>query len=102
MNKARAFNPFLCARTDKLKALITEIQVQMSGYEAYYETRKRARRPADEVTYDRTVEAILCDLCAVALEPDNDSIHLPLSNKVLRSKSRYKGIALGSGLITRI
>ena len=98
MNKARAFNPFLCARTDKLKALITEVQVQMSGYEAYYETRKRARRPADQATYDRTVEAILCDLCAVALEPDNDSIHLPLSNKVLRSKSRYKGTALGKTL----
>ena len=98
MNKARAFNPFLCARTDKLKALITEIQVQMSGYEAYYETRKRARRPADQVTYDRTVEAILCDLCAVELGPDSDSIHLPLSNKVLRSKSRYKGTALGKTL----
>jgi hypothetical protein len=98
MNKARAFNPFLCARTDKLKALITEVQVQMSGYEVYYETRKRARRPADQVTYDRTVEAILCDLCAVELGPDNDSIHLPLSNKVLRSKSRYKGTALGKTL----
>ena len=98
MNKARAFNPFLCARTDKLKALITEVQVQMGGYEAYYETRKRARRPADQVTYDRTVEAILCDLCAVELGPDNDSIHLPLSNKVLRSKSRYKGTALGKTL----
>ena len=24
MNKARAFNPFLCARTDKLMALIAE------------------------------------------------------------------------------
>ena len=24
MNKARAFNPFLCAATDNLKALITE------------------------------------------------------------------------------
>ena len=98
MNKARAFNPFLCARTDKLMALIAEVQVQMSGYEAYHETRKRARRPADQVTYDRTVEAILCDLCAVELGPDNDSIHLPLSNKVLRSKSRYKGIALGKTL----
>jgi hypothetical protein len=98
MNKARAFNPFLCARTDNLMALITEVQVQMSGYEAYYETRKRARRPADQVTYDRTVEAILCDLCAVELGPDNDSIHLPLSNKVLRSKSRYKGTALGKTL----
>ena len=93
MNKARAFNPFLCARTDKLMALIAEVQVQMSGYEAYYETRKRARRPADQVTYDRTVEAILCDLCAVEFEPNRDSIHLPLSNKVLRSKSRYKRTA---------
>jgi hypothetical protein len=56
MNKARAFNPFLCARTDKLMALITEVQVQMSGYEAFHKTRKRARRPTDQVTYDRTVE----------------------------------------------
>ena len=98
MNKARAFNPFLCAKTDKLMALIAEVQTQMSGYEAYYETRKRARRPADQVTYNRTVEAILCDLCAVELGPNNDSIHLPLSNKVLRTKSRYKGTALGKTL----
>jgi hypothetical protein len=98
MNKARAFNPFLCAKTDKVMALIAEVQVQMSRYEAYYETRKRARRPADQVTYDRTVEAILCDLCAVALASENDSMHLPLSNKVLRSKSRYKGTALGKTL----
>ena len=98
MNKARAFNPFLCAKTDKLMTLIAEVQTQMSGYEAYYGTRKRARRPADQVTYDRTVEAILCDLCAVELASENDSIHLPLSNKVLRSKSRYKGTALGKTL----
>ena len=98
MNKARAFNPFLCAKTDKLMTLIAEVQDQMSGYEAYYGTRKRARRPADQVTYDRTVEAILCDLCAVELGSENDSIHLPLSNKVLRSKSRYKGTALGKTL----
>ncbi|MDA9899504.1 hypothetical protein N9D97_02355 [Planktomarina temperata] len=98
MNKARAFNPFLCAKSDKLLALIAEVQTQMSGYEAYYGTRKRARRPADQVTYDRTVEAILCDLCAVELASENDSIHLPLSNKVLRSKSRYKGTTLGKTL----
>ena len=98
MNKARAFNPFLCATTDKLMALIAEVQTQMSGYEFFHQTRKRARRLADQVTYDRAVEAILCDLCAVELGPDNDSIHLPLSNKVLRSKSRYKGTALGKTL----
>ena len=98
MNKARAFNPFLCAATDNLKALITEVQTQMSGYEFFHKTRKRARRPADQANYDRTIEAILCDLCAVELEPTSNSIHLPLSNKVLRSKSRYKGTALGKTL----
>jgi len=98
MNKARAFNPFLCARTDKVKALIAEVKTQLEGYEFFHQTRKRARRPADQVTYDRTIEAILCDLCAVENERNNDSIHLPLSNKVLRTKSRYKGTALGKTL----
>jgi hypothetical protein len=97
-DKARAFNQFLCARTDNLKALIAEVQTQLDGYEFFHQTRKRVRRPADQVTYERTVEAILCDLCAVELAPHSDSIHLPLSNKVLRSKSRYKGTALGKTL----
>jgi hypothetical protein len=98
MNKARAFNPFLCAKTDNLMALIAEVQVQMSGYEFFHQTRKRARRPADQVTYERIVEAILCDLCGVELEPNNDSIHFPLSKKTLGAKSRYKGTALGKTL----
>ena len=99
MNKARAFNPFLCAKTNKLLELIAEVRTQMSGYEAFHQTRKRARRAADQVTFERTVEAILCDLCAVALEPtDHDSVHLPLSNKILRTKSRYKATALGKTL----
>ena len=97
--KARPFNPFLCAKTDKLKALIAEVQTQFAGYETFHQTRKRARRAADKVTFERTVEAILCDLCAVVLEPaDNDRVHLPLSNKTLRTKSRYKGTALGKTL----
>ena len=59
---------------------------------------RHAREPEDPLTFERTVEAILCDLCAVENEPNNDRIHLPLSNKVLRSKSRYKGTALGKTL----
>jgi len=98
MTEARAFNPFLCARTDKLKIFIAEVQTQLLEYESYYSTRKRARRATDQVTFERTIEAIICDLCAVELEPKNASVHLPLSNQILRSKSRYKGIALGKTL----
>lgn len=80
MNKARASNPFLCA---KIKVLITEVQVQMSGYEAYYETRERARRPADQATYDRTIDAILCDLCAVELGAEPSPSKLPTFQRML-------------------
>ena len=76
-------------------ALIAEVQVQMSEYEFFHQTRKRARRPADQVTYERIVEAILCDLCGVELEPNNDSIHLPLSKKNPRSKITVQGDSLG-------
>ena len=31
MNKARAFNPFLCAKTDNLKALIAEAGLSYVG-----------------------------------------------------------------------
>ena len=97
-NKARAFTPHLCAASAKMKKLIEEVQAQIEGYEDHYQTRKRARRRADQLTFERTVEAILCDLCRCELEPQCDAVYLPLSNKVLRKQSRYKGVALGKTL----
>jgi len=97
-NKARAFNPFLRAGTDKMKGLIVEVRKQVEGYEYFYKLRKRSRRAVDQATFERTLGAIVCDLCVCVLQPDFDAIHLPLSNKVLRKKSRYKGVALGKTL----
>ena len=98
METARAFNPFLVAKSDKLKKLIEEVQQQIEGYEAYYQTRQRARRVSDQKTHDRMIEAILCDLCLLYLDPQYDAVHLPLSNKVLRKASRYKSPVLGKTL----
>ena len=98
MKTARAFNPFLVAKSDKLKKLIEEVLQQIEGYEAYYETRQRARRAAYQKTHDRMIEAILCDLCLVHHDPQYDAVHLPLSNKVLRKASRYKSSVLGKTL----
>jgi hypothetical protein len=95
---ARAFNPFLVAKSDKLKKLIAEVQQQIEGYEAYQQTRQRARRAADQQNHERMIEAILCDLCLLHLDPQYDAVHLPLSNKVLRKASRYKSPMLGKTL----
>ena len=98
MEPARAFNPFLVAKSDKLKKLIEEVQQQIEGYEAYYQTRQRARRVADQKTQERMIEASLCELCLLHLDPHYDAVHLPLSNKVLRKASRYKSPVLGKTL----
>ena len=44
------------------------------------------------------IEAILCDLCLLHLDPQYDALHFPLSNKVLRKASRYKTPVLGKTL----
>ncbi|MDA0319043.1 MAG: hypothetical protein O3A90_07110 [Proteobacteria bacterium] len=98
METARAFNPFLVAKSDKLKKLIEEVQQQIEVYEAYHQTRQRARRAADQKTHERMIEAIVCDLCLLHLDPQYDAVHLPLSNKVLRKASRYKSPVLGKTL----
>ena len=98
METARAFNPFLLAKSDKLKKLIAEVQQQIEGYESYYQTRQRARRAADQTTHERMIEAIICDLCLLYLDPQHDTVHLPLSNKILRKASRYKSSVLGKTL----
>jgi hypothetical protein len=97
-NSARAFTPHLRAASAKMKKLIGEVQAQIEGYEAYHRVRTRGRRAADQLTFERTIEAILCDLCRCELEPQCSAVYLPLSNKVLRKKSRYKGVALGKTL----
>lgn len=86
------------AKSDKLKKLIEEVQQQIEGYEAYHQTRQRTRRAADQKNHDRMIEAILCDLCLLHLDPQYDAVHLPLSNKVLRKASRYKSPVLGKTL----
>ena len=54
--KARAFTPFLCAKSDKLLELIAEVRTQMNGYETFHQTRKRARRCSTVVLGEETHE----------------------------------------------
>jgi hypothetical protein len=95
---ARPFNPHLCAGSQQLHTALEEILKQLKGYEGFYKLRKRKRRAVDQATFERTVEALVCDLVLRESEVPGGGVHLPLSNKVLRKKSRYKGVALNKTL----
>ena len=81
-----------------MTALISEVLQQLSGYETFYKLRQRKRSAAAQFTFERTVEALVCDLAVRELECQGGGLHLPISNQVLRKKSRYKGVALGKTL----
>lgn len=94
----RPFNPHLCAGSEGMRDTLQEVLKQLDGYEHFYKLRKRKRREVDQATFERTVDALVCDLVCRAAEAPGGGIHLPLSNKVLRKKSRYKGAALNKTL----
>ncbi len=50
------------------------------------------------MAFEATVEAIVCDLAYRNCELSGGQIHLSQSNQVLRKKSRYKGVAIGTTL----
>lgn len=95
---ARPFNPHLCAGSANLSTALKEILKQLEGYEEFHKLRKRKRRAVDQAAFERTVEALVCDLVLRESEAPGSGIHLPLGHKVLRKKSRYKGVALNKTL----
>ena len=98
MSFARRFNPFLCAGSDAMRRTVAELLKQLDGYEDYYQLRKRKRREADQRTYERTVEAVICDLVHRELTSPGGKVHVSQSNQLLRKQSRYKGEAYNKTL----
>jgi len=94
----RFFDPARIAISAAAKELVAEIARQLVNYEDYYGLRQRKRRPDDQVTFDITVEALVCDMIAAHLEGDERGTAIPLSNKVLGSKSRYRPRAFSKAL----
>ena len=95
---ARPFNPFWRAGSANMRTAVAELQKQLEGYEKYHELRTRKRRAADQETFERTVEAVICDLVHRELTCPGGKVHVSQSHQLLRKKSRYKGEAYNKSL----
>tara|TARA_R110001583_G_scaffold101415_1_gene247856 strand:+ start:9464 stop:10762 length:1299 start_codon:yes stop_codon:yes gene_type:complete len=94
----RPFNPWRIPATDKAKAVVEEAIRLLQNYEKHFNLRKRKRRPADQVVFERTVSAILCDAIHHHLTGDQGDIFISRSNQILGRKSRYRPDALNKKL----
>jgi hypothetical protein len=96
----RPFDPHRNALGDNLKAIVADVLNQLQNYEKYYKLRKRRRKANDQSRFERTIEAIVCDLTHRALTEPDGWIAVSLSNQVLGVKNRYGATALNTTLPT--
>lgn len=99
-NPDRPFNPHRYPRTDRAHEAIASVIRQVELYEERKELRQRARRAADQVTFEKTVTAIVSGLCyQYCLNPEV-KVFISLSKQKIGRRSRYTPKVMGKTLPT--
>lgn len=96
----RPFNAYRCPRSDKTGAIVADVMIQLQNYEKLLKLRQRKRRPDDQVTFEATVSAIVCDLIHHHLTKRDGLVAIPRSNQTLGRASRYRPVAYSKALPT--
>jgi hypothetical protein len=97
--KDRRFVSWRCATSHPAKALVAEAMKQVEVYERKSGARVRRRRPTDQITFGRTVDALVCDAMHHALTGSLNRISVSLSKANLSAlEVRYDRHDLGRAL----
>lgn len=94
----RPFNGFRIAKSEQARALVADVLNQIQTYEANERLRKRARKPTDQLLFQRQVEALVCDLAHRHISHPDKGIAVPFSKRILGIKDRYRACVLSKTL----
>ena len=92
------FAPDLFMATEQGRKAVAEVVSLITAYEVEKGLRDRQRRPEDLRRFNRTVEAIVCNLLLRAFLDDPRPIAITRSKQHLCTKSRYDPWYLGKQL----
>jgi hypothetical protein len=95
----RFFDPWRIPVSPRARAVVEDVLNQVRRFEAHRLPRARKRKAKDQVIFEATVTAIVCDLIHAELRQAG-KIAISRSNRVLGRKSRYRPPALGKTLPT--
>ena len=89
-SRDRRFNPWRFPKTDNAKQIVADVIQQLQGYEIHFNRRKRKRKTADQVIFETSVSAIICDLIHHNLSQSAGGVAITRSHRILGRKSRYR------------
>lgn len=79
--KNKRFNPSRLPVSVLAQSLVDQVCQELLHYEARFDPRRRARKVADQLRFDRIVSAIVCDLVHGALTDPMAWRHISLSKR---------------------
>lgn len=88
--KDRPFNGFRIAKTTAARTLVNTIVAVVESFEAHHQLRSRARRAVDQTTFERQIEAVICDAAYHAIMKPDAWLAISFSKTVLGRKDRYR------------
>ena len=88
--RERPFNAHRFADGAAANEVIAEAINLLTNCERHLRLRRNKRRPADQKTFEATVEAILCDLMHYRLCDGELGVFVTRSHQVLGTRSRYR------------
>jgi hypothetical protein len=112
-DRDRFFQTDRCMLTRKGQELTSAIVQALLTAERDQGTRQRRRKPHDQVVFERTVEAIICDLSHAELTEDYRGCVIPRAKDELCTRSPYRpwyyghqlpdilDLMVGTGVITQ-
>jgi hypothetical protein len=96
----RPFDPWRSPCTPKADALVQKVLEMLEAHEQLFGLRQRKRRAVDQVTFEKTVAALTCDLAVSTMSEDSKAIYITRSHRELGHASRYGSPASSKTLPT--
>ena len=94
----RWFEPERIPASERAQAVVDDVLNQVQNYEKYYSLRKRARKQADQLTFEAMVTAVVSDLMFNHVSGEEPGIAITRSKTKLGRKSRYSSPVMGKRL----
>ena len=94
----RWVRPWLIAQGDTLRQLAADTRVTIDQFEATHHPRLRVRRPADRISHEALVHAIVVNLAHSSLSPPPTGRLAILAGNPAKGAGRYDNAAFGKGV----
>ncbi len=94
----RPFDPGRVPSSQRLANLVADVAGQLQRFESIKGGRVRRRKAKDQLTFDHTVSALICDVVHRTLTSSAGGIAVPLSKQRLNGKYKAQSIAFNRQL----